>query len=42
MVPTEMGNKVNNFMETNFNNIMMIDFTAKFEEYLDMVGEGKG
>ena len=41
MVPTEMGNKVNNFMETNFNNIMMIDFTAKFEEYLDMVAEGK-
>lgn len=41
MVPTEMGNKINNFMETNFNNIMMIDFTAKFEEYLDMVAEGK-
>jgi DNA topoisomerase I len=41
MVPTEMGNKVNNFMETNFNNIMMIDFTTKFEEYLDMVAEGK-
>ena len=41
MVPTDMGIKVNNFMETNFNNIMMIDFTAKFEDYLDMVASGK-
>jgi DNA topoisomerase-1 len=41
IVPTDLGNQVNNFMLTNFSPIIQIDFTAEFEKYLDMVAEGK-
>lgn len=41
IVPTDLGNQVNNFMLTNFLPIIQIDFTAEFEKYLDMVAEGK-
>lgn len=41
IVPTDLGNQVNNFMLTNFSPIIQLDFTAEFEKYLDMVAEGK-
>lgn len=39
--PTDMGNDVNSFMMTNFAPIMDIKYTAKMEEMLDMIAEGK-
>ena len=41
IVPTDIGNQVNNFMITNFNPIMQVQFTSEFEKYLDMIAEGK-
>jgi DNA topoisomerase-1 len=41
MVPTLMGNQVNDFMIKYFEPIMDIDFTSKFETYLDKIADGK-
>lgn len=41
LVPTAIGIEVNDFMMKNFEPIMDIEFTAKFENYLDMIAEGK-
>ena len=41
LVPTIIGNKVNDFMMTNFEPIMDIEFTANFETYLDKISIGK-
>lgn len=41
LVSTEMGMKVNCFMNTNFKEIMDLKFTAKFEKYLDKIASGK-
>jgi DNA topoisomerase-1 len=41
IVPTDMGKKVNEFLMSNFNSIMEIDFTSDFETYLDKIAEGK-
>ena len=41
MIPTELGIKVTNFLQTNFNDIMQIDFTADFETYLDKIADNK-
>jgi len=41
IVSTGIGNQVNNFMITNFDPIMQIQFTSEFEKYLDMIAEGK-
>ncbi len=38
--PTNMGDNVNNFMMDNFDPIMAVDFTAKFEKYLDKIADG--
>tara|TARA_B100001093_G_scaffold461325_1_gene475694 strand:+ start:555 stop:2909 length:2355 start_codon:yes stop_codon:yes gene_type:complete len=38
--PTNMGQTVNKFMTENFDPIMDIDFTAKFEKYLDKIADG--
>lgn len=40
LVPTEMGKNVNSFLVENFDNIMDIKFTAKFEKYLDKIANG--
>ena len=40
LVPTLMGNQTNDFMVTNFNPIMDVEFTANFETYLDKIAEG--
>jgi DNA topoisomerase-1 len=39
--PTKMGETVNEFMNSNFKPIMQVDFTAKFEKYLDKIASGK-
>ena len=36
-----MGETVNKFMTENFDPIMQVDFTAKFEKYLDKIASGK-
>ena len=41
LVPTAMGNLVNDFMVKYFEPIMGVDFTATFETYLDKIAEGK-
>lgn len=41
LVPTSMGNQVNDFMIKNFEPILEIEFTSKFESYLDKIAEGK-
>ena len=41
LVPTIIGTKVNDFMMTNFEPIMDIEFTANFETYLDKIAIGK-
>jgi len=41
MIPTELGEKVNEFMIDNFDEIMDYKFTAKMEEYLDKIANGK-
>ena len=38
--PTSMGETVNKFMIENFDPIMQVDFTAKFEKYLDKIAGG--
>ena len=41
IVPTEMGITLNNFMNTNFEPIMQIEFTANLETFLDKIAIGK-
>ncbi len=41
LVPTYMGNQVNEFLTKHFDPIMDIEFTANFETYLDKIAEGK-
>ena len=41
LCPTHTGELVNNFMVENFKPIMDIEFTAKFEKYLDKIASGK-
>ena len=41
IVPTELGIKITTFLETNFNDIMQIDFTSEFETYLDKIADHK-
>lgn len=40
IIPTVMGIHVNEFMNTHFETIMNIDFTANFETYLDKISTG--
>lgn len=40
IIPTEMGKKVDKFLNQNFTEIMDIKFTAKMEEYLDQIASG--
>ncbi|WP_053943299.1 type I DNA topoisomerase [Kallipyga gabonensis] len=39
--PTELGRKVNDFMEENFEKIIDINFTAQMEDRLDQVADGE-
>ena len=41
LVPTEIGNKIVEFLVKNFLPVMEIKFTADFEDYLDKIAEGK-
>ncbi|MFA5987747.1 MAG: DNA topoisomerase, partial [Candidatus Paceibacterota bacterium] len=41
LVPTTTGEVVDNFLETNFKNIVSDSFTAKMEEDLDEIAEGQ-
>lgn len=41
LLPTDIGTKVNNFLVKNFANIDDIPFTARLEEELDEIAEGK-
>jgi DNA topoisomerase I len=41
MIPTPLGTTVNDFMSSNFINLMNIDYTAKFEKLLDKIANGK-
>lgn len=41
IIPTDMGKSVNNFLIKNFEEIMEVSFTAKFEKYLDKIAAGK-
>jgi len=41
LVPTKMGNEVNDFMMKYFEPIMDIEFTSNFETFLDKISEGK-
>ena len=41
LLPTELGEVVNNIMTNNFTDIVDIKFTANMEEKLDKVAEGK-
>ena len=41
MVPTDIGNQVNDFLVENFGPIMKVDFTSNFEQYLDNVANGE-
>lgn len=41
LVPTLFGREINKFLIEHFDEIMNIDFTAKFEEYLDKIASGK-
>ena len=40
MIPTLMGNQVNDFMVKYFESILDIEFTSKVETYLDKIAEG--
>lgn len=40
-VPTALGRRVNDFMEAHFSSIIDIQFTARMEDRLDEVAEGK-
>lgn len=39
--PTPNGIKVNQWLNEHFTNIMNVDYTAQFEEYLDLIADGK-
>ena len=41
LIPMKLGIDVNNFMIENFQNLMNIDYTAKFETLLDKIADGK-
>jgi DNA topoisomerase I len=41
IAPTDMGIKITEFLVKNFDVIMNIDFTAKFEKFLDKIATGK-
>lgn len=41
LIPTYMGNQVNDFLTKHFDPIMDVEFTANFETYLDKIAEGK-
>ena len=41
IIPTHLGITVNDFMSSNFINLMNIDYTAKFEKLLDKIAKGK-
>ena len=41
LISTLMGNQVNDFMIKHFESILDIEFTSKFESYLDKIAEGK-
>jgi DNA topoisomerase-1 len=41
IIPTSMGNQVNEFLINHFHNILDVEFTANFETYLDKISEGK-
>ncbi|MCH7959475.1 MAG: type I DNA topoisomerase [Candidatus Hydrogenedentes bacterium] len=41
LVPTELGEEVNAWLVKNFPDVLSIDFTARLEEKLDNVEEGK-
>jgi DNA topoisomerase-1 len=41
IVPTELGIKITNFLENNFNDIMQLNFTSDMESYLDKIAENK-
>ncbi len=41
LVPTELGEVVNNIMVENFKDIVDIEFTANMEDKLDTIAEGK-
>jgi DNA topoisomerase-1 len=41
IVPTELGIKITNFLETHFNDIIQLDFTSEFETYLDKIADNK-
>lgn len=40
IIPTQLGIDVNNFMISNFKNLMSIDYTANFEDKLDKIANG--
>ncbi len=42
LVPTDIGNIVNDFLVTNFETILDYGFTAKVENEFDEIAEGKG
>ncbi|MCL1476722.1 MAG: DNA topoisomerase [Marinobacter sp.] len=41
LVPTDIGNIVNDFLVKNFSNILDFGFTAKVESEFDDIAEGK-
>ena len=41
LIPTDLGEIATDLIDKNFNNIINIDFTAKMEEELDMIAEGR-
>jgi len=41
IVPTDLGIKITNFLETHFNDIIQLDFTSEFETYLDKIADNK-
>jgi DNA topoisomerase-1 len=41
LIPTNLGNRVNEILVKNFSNIFNVNFTAKMEEELDSIAEGE-
>lgn len=41
IIPTSLGIKITEFLETNFTDIMQIDFTSEFETFLDQIAQHK-
>jgi len=41
IIPTQLGITITEFLETNFTDIMKVDFTSEFETYLDKIADGK-